>query len=204
MKKYSATINISAIIIAAGIIVIVGWFINSTLLKSIRPDWVTMKTTTAMCFILSGILLYILAEYRMGHKYIDKSIAYVLAGIIIYTMGLFLIAAIFGLQIGQEEFLITESSGAIETVIPGRPSISTMLAFLIFAVSAVNTIRKPQPNAIKTAGWIIAALGGLAIVGYAFNIPILHYYISGVNTSMAFNTAVLFVLLGTGLIKLAK
>jgi len=204
VKKHNATRIISAILIVAGLLVIYGWFCDSTILKSVRPGWVAMKTTTAMCFVLSGILLFILSEYHSGYKHIDKSVAYIIAGSIIYTMGLFLLASIFGVQVGLEDFLITEPSNAVATAIPGRPSVSTMLTFLIFAISAVSAIRKPRKNVIKTSGWIIAAIGSVAVIGYLVNIPSLYYFMANVHTPMAFNTAVLFTLLGIGYAKLAK
>lgn len=40
----------AAIVMAAGILVLSGWFLDIAALKSILPGWVTMKFATALCF----------------------------------------------------------------------------------------------------------------------------------------------------------
>jgi hypothetical protein len=40
----------------------------------------------------------------------------------------------------------------------------------------------------------------LAVAGYIINAPVLYYYVEGLNSALAFHTAGLFVLLGTGLL----
>jgi nitric oxide reductase large subunit len=45
----------------------------------------------------------------------------------------------------------------------------------------------------------VAAIGALAVVGYIINAPILYYFVKGVNSAMARHTAILLVLMGTGL-----
>jgi nitric oxide reductase large subunit len=49
-------------------------------------------------------------------------------------------------------------------------------------------------------GLIVGVIGALAVVGYIINAPLFYYFIAGVNSAMAFHTAILFVLLGMGLL----
>ena len=53
---------------------------------------------------------------------------------------------------------------------------------------------------LKIIGLIVGSIGAVAVVGYIINAPLLYYYIEGVNSAMACHTAVLFVLLGMGLL----
>jgi hypothetical protein len=46
----------------------------------------------------------------------------------------------------------------------------------------------------------VGLTGALAAAGYVFNAPLLYYYLSGVNSAMALHTALLFVIIGTGLV----
>jgi hypothetical protein len=46
-------------------------------------------------------------------------------------------------------------------------------------------------------------IGAVAVVGYIINVPLLYYFIEGINSAIASNKAVLFVLLGKGLVCLS-
>jgi hypothetical protein len=47
--------GISLVVIAAGLAVIGGWIFNIGLLKSLSPAWVSMKFSTAVAFVASGV-----------------------------------------------------------------------------------------------------------------------------------------------------
>ncbi|HEX6879777.1 MAG TPA: hypothetical protein VF135_05400, partial [Terriglobales bacterium] len=59
----------SAILIGA--LDLVGWALNIPVLTSIIPGLATMKPFTAICFILSGISLW-LVRLRIGVEYPDS------------------------------------------------------------------------------------------------------------------------------------
>lgn len=53
------TKSASLFTIAVGIVVLAGWFFNTPSFKSVLPGIVSMKFNTAVCFIFSGIALYL-------------------------------------------------------------------------------------------------------------------------------------------------
>lgn len=59
--------TISFLSIGLGIIVLLGWIFDITLLKSIFPHYITMKINTAICFILSGIVFLSLIRERWNN-----------------------------------------------------------------------------------------------------------------------------------------
>jgi hypothetical protein len=70
---------------------------------------------------------------------------------------------------------------------------------LISLVSSLSLFgRGRSVRFINILGAAVAAVGGVAVVGYLFDIPALYYNISEISTAMALNTAILFVLLGSG------
>ncbi len=73
---------------------------------------------------------------------------------------------------------------------------------MFIGAAGILTILNPDKSRprLKIVGLIVAAIGALAIVGYMIDAPILYYYIEGVNSAIACHTAVLFVLIGIGLI----
>jgi hypothetical protein len=96
--------------------------------------------------------------------------------------------------------LFVKDPGSAHTVVPGMPSMLTMVDFLLIALAAILTIVNPAGlrQKLKAIGIIIGAIGALAIIGYIFKAPILYYYAAGVNSAMAISTALLFILAGAG------
>ncbi len=92
-----------------GILVLVGWGVDSIPLKSLFPIWVSMKVITAICFFLSGIALILvypknqdmISKKRIGFSYFS-------------SFAVFLISAIsfseylFNFSIGLEELFIND------------------------------------------------------------------------------------------------
>ena len=117
-------------------------------------------------------------------------------------MGILFFSAIFNIHTGAEELFIRDSQSNSKTVIPGRPSLPTMINFILIALGGIFTMfNSPRLRIqLKVTGLIVAAVGLLAVVGYIINAPQLYYFIKDINSAMACHTAVLFVMLGTGLL----
>jgi hypothetical protein len=199
--KRNAAKLISVIICIAGLAVMAGWIFNVPVLKSISLSWVSMKFSTAIAFVVSGVTLYFLARAQEG-EFEKAQIALSMTSLIIaILMGLMFFSAVFGIQTGIES-LFVKDPGDARSVLPGRPSVPTMVNFMLVAVAAIMTILNParlQPK-LRIIGIIIGVLGTLAAAGYIFKVPVLYYYIAGLNSAMALHTALLFMLLGAGII----
>jgi hypothetical protein len=48
------------LVVMVGGMVLIGWTFDIAVLKSILPIWVSMKANTAICFILSGVALWLI------------------------------------------------------------------------------------------------------------------------------------------------
>lgn len=92
--------------------------------------------------------------------------------------------------------------GAVKTVTPGRPSVPTMLNFIFIASAGILTILNPKQLRSKQRiiGLIVGIIGAVAVVGYIMNAPLLYYFMEGMNSAIAGHTAILFVLIGMGLL----
>jgi hypothetical protein len=200
-KKRNIAKALSLIICIAGCAVIAGWIFDIPVLKSISPSWVSMKVSTAIAFVGSGVMLYFLVRVQEG-DFETAQIALSMTSLIIaILMGLMFFSAIMGMQTGIESVFVKDPGDA-RSVVPGRPSVPTMANFMLMVVAAMITILNPgklQPK-LKIIGIIIGTVGALAVAGYIFKAPLLYYYIAGMNSAMAMHTALLFVLLGAGLI----
>jgi len=193
---------LSLIVGISGITVMIGWIFGISVLKSLSPVWVSMKFDTAIAFLLSGISLYFMARAAEGEFDISQVVLSITSLIIMLFIGILFFSALLGVRTGVEELFIRDSARSIATVVPGRPSIPTMMDFMFIALAAILTIldiKRFHPS-LRGIGLVIGLTGALAIVGYIINAPLLYYYIKGINSAMACHTAALFVLLGAGLI----
>lgn len=191
---------LSLFVTAAGLAVMAGWIFDICALKSISPNWVSMKFSTAFAFLVSGISLYFLVRAREGEFEKAQVALSITSFILAILMGLFFFSAVFGIETGIET-LFVKDPGDAKTVAPGMPSVPTMINFLLIAVAGILTVVNPAAilPKLKTIGVVVGVIGGLAVAGYVFHAPHLYYYFAGVNSAMALHTALLFVLCGVGL-----
>lgn len=201
-KKRKTAKVLSLIVIIAGILVIIGWIFDIGVLKSIAPAWISMKITTAIAFVLSGIILYFIVRAMEGEFDKAQVVLSITSLVIILLMGLLFFSAVLKVHTGTEDLFIKETNVAPMSVAPGRPSIPTMFNFMLIGAAGILTILNPAKSRpkLKIIGLIVGAIGALAIVGYIIDAPILYYYIEGTNSAIACHTAGLFVLMGIGLI----
>ena len=201
-KKKRITKVLSLVVIIAGVSVIIGWIFDIGVIKSVSPTWVSMKFDTAIAFVLSGITLYFIVRATEGEFDKAQVVLSVTSLIIFLLMGILFFSALLGIRTGAEDLFIKERMGAEKTAIPGRPSIPTMINFILIAVAGVFAMFSSAKlrSQLRTIGLIVGAIGALAIVGYIIDAPFMYYYIEGINSAIAFHTAGLFVLLGIGLL----
>ncbi len=126
---------------------------------------------------------------------------------IVLIVGTFLAASIVNVRTGLEDLFVKEAPGSSSTLFLGRPSVIAMAEFILVAAAGGLLVLldvRQLGAALISLGWIIAALGALAIMGYLSGVAVLTGKIQNFSNPIALNTAALFVLLGTGFILLGK
>lgn len=186
---------IAWIVMAAGIIVMIGWILNIAVLKSISPNWITMKFTTALCFFLSGTIVYFVAEFQKDGHVLETLVLPIVSMQILMIMGVFLVATVFGIRTGIENLFVKEITPLPQTV-AGVPSVMTMINFILIAgIGMLTAFYERVRKEVLWIGALIAGIGALALIGYIVDVPVLYYSIYGL-TPMAIHTALLFMLIG--------
>lgn len=199
MGKLKITTVLSIIVTFSGAIVMIGWILDIGVLKSILPIWVTMKFTTALSFFFSGIILYIVTSISsLGRSDFSQiALSFAVLIILLFMMTL-LFSSVLYIRTGVEDFFVVETENTIQTIISGRPSIGTMINFIL--VSAIGLFKMNDFKKIyeKTVviGILITIIGSIAILGYVFSIPSMYCVIEGVSSGMAVHTAILFIIIG--------
>ncbi len=206
MKRQKAVKILSIIVSICGIVVIIGWVFDVIILKSILSIWVTMKFSTALSFFFSGVTLFFIAKSIEGEFTLAQVVLPITTLIIFILMTALLASTFLGLHTGVEDLFVMETRGAVNTLTPGRPSVGTMISFVLVAIAGVLSMLNPAGLKLKLLGIgsAVGIVGILAVAGYAINAPPLYYSISNRDTAMALHTAILFVMLGAGLVLLKE
>ncbi len=192
---------IALLVIGGGLLVMLGWLFDISLLKSFFPELATMKFTTALCFVSAGIILLFFSLHDTD-RFPEVSKVIVLSGaLVIFTLVVTVfVAGLFDIRTGLENFFVSEIE-VLDPSIPGRPSTGTLVGFLLIVAETVMIlVRSHKSVSILVCSIGIAAIGIIAIFGYIFEFPALYWGTQYLSTAMAPHTALLFALLGTGFV----
>ena len=196
---------LSIVVIGVAVAVTIGWIYDIDILKQISPTWVTMKLSTALSFLSSGFILYLMNDLRKRNSELARLLLPSPTIFVLFFMGILLVSSLIDVRTGIEDLFVREDE-AVKSVTPGRPSLGTMVSFMLIVVASLASLRNhvTLDKQLSIIGLTIAVTGGLAIVGYIVDLPTLYYAVEGWSTAMALHTAIMFVLLGTGIAFLAK
>ena len=195
--------SIAAFTSASGLSVLAGWALGIGALKSVHPRWATMKANAAFAFVLSGIVLWVLAGASRGgasplparrsvaFASVSRAGAALLVLIALLTAGEYL----FHWDLGIDQLMVRDAAPAS---FPGRMAPVTALnffllgaAFLIIDLEILNLRRAAQWLAL-----VVLVDSFAAVLGYAYGVQSL--YRVGGYSSMSLHTALLFIMISIG------
>lgn len=184
--------------IAVGFTVLMGWWLDIPTLKSLLPQWVTMKANTAFGFLLSGIAFWLLRTEPLGNftRWLGR-----ICSAIVALLGLFSLMEYWaGWDLGIDNLLFIEPSGTLQTYSPGLMSPVTGFNFLFVGMALfvldLTTRHGHRPAQFLTLPPLTFSF--LALLGYLYGShPFFH--VAG-YTAMAVHTAATFIMLSLGII----
>ena len=127
--KSSSLTSVGVLVIAIGLIVIVGWVFNINILTTIIPGSISMKLNTAIGFLLSGILFICMVRDKWGKGCQFFSFLLLLFGVATFSQNL------FDYNLGIDQILIVDND---KTSYPGRPSPITAFCFSLYALALLG------------------------------------------------------------------
>jgi len=179
-------------------LVLIGWTLNLTALRSIVPSQPQMVPNTALTFVLASVALWM--TWRKKNSQRASVVALFCALSVILIGSLTLGEYLTGADLGLEGWMFRESLQVIGTSFPGRPSPHTALNF--FLVGSALLLTSLKTVRVYRLAQILALLAALialvALMGYIYRVAFL-YSISS-YTGMALHTAVLFIVLSVGIL----
>jgi signal transduction histidine kinase len=187
----------AALVFLLGATVLLGWAINVDVLKSIMPDWVTMKANSALGMALCGIALGLTGVSGRA----ARLTALAAAAILIVVGAVTLVEYFFGTSLAIDDMLFRDNSVPIGNSLPARMSPLAAYCFLLsgiaLEVAASPGLRRRWMPFVAAIGSTLMAVGAVALLGYAIdglvNVQWWNY------TGLALHTAIGFGLLGYGI-----
>jgi len=186
----------SGVAILIGLLALVGWILDSSLLKSSLHGTVQMKANTAIGLMLAGIAIFLHASHPSKWQYnLLRLLALVVCVLGIATLGEFML----GWQLGIDEIFFRDTEDLYG--LPGRMSIYSAFAFTAVAI-AILCLAKPKLWwLVRLAALMVACVGALSLLGYLWDA---NEMIANIRISpLAVNTSLGFFLLGIGTLALA-
>jgi len=183
-----------AIVFGAGLLVIISWYAHWTGVVQFQTDTAPMQYSTALCFILSGAALFLLTTRR-------KPLAPWISGAVVVFTLLTLLEYITNENFGID-LLLYKPYFEAATAYPGRMSPLTTSCFIFIGSGIILAgLQKRWSKRLAGSGLlaiIVIIVAAVGLSGYVFGLEPAYGW--GANSSMAINTAILFLLLGGGLL----
>ena len=94
-----------------GCTVLAAWFFDLPVLKSLDPDWATMKPNTALSFLLAGLALWLLSPAEPAPA---RHLAGRLGAVVVAAIALLTIAAYaFDYDLGIDQLLFVDPTTTV-------------------------------------------------------------------------------------------
>jgi PAS domain S-box-containing protein len=172
---------------------LLAWHLDLEVVLRIRPGWVPLQYNTALGFLLCGCCLVAFCAGRVR--------ATLLGAVLLAALGSASLGEhFFGLDLGIDQLLHRSAHTDLD-IQPGRMASLTALCFTLasaaLALLGGDWLRLWRPLLVGALGAVIAAIGIMAVFGYALGLPATVGW--GDLTRMAFHTALGFVCFGGAL-----
>ncbi len=183
---------ISIAITLIGVVVLLGWIFDITVIKSVPLDLASMKPNTATCFILTGISIF-LQQTRRSLLW-TISVTKVFASSVALIGLLTILEYIFDCSLGMDQLIVKDLSPDVSTFSPGRMSPNTALNFLVIGITLLilNVKIRNTYHPFQYLNLIASVISLLAFVTYIYDIRSLYFVMP--YRGMALHTTVTFVI----------
>ena len=182
----------AGVIILCGLLVEYSWYAHWQKILQLVPETAPMQFNTALCFIFCGAGLFLLTTTR-------ARVAPWLGGVVMLFAAATLSEYITGFDLHLDQLFFKPYFEAATTY-PGRMSPLAAVCFILLGISLMLSgaggkwVYWLTITGLLTC--IVGVIASVALVGFAFGIVAAYGW--GASSSMAVNTAALFLLLSAG------
>src|ERR1051325_5459744 len=167
----AVTLFASVALIILGVSVLIGWAFDIGVLKSIAPDMPTMKPNTAVCFVLTGLSLWLLRPEGVSGGRLR--LGQICATVVIVIGALTVVEFLFKLNLHVDNLLFATATSTANPF-PGRMAFATGLSLVLLgnALLFINEKNKGRTLADVLAG-SAAALTLLTFLAFLYKVEAL-------------------------------
>jgi len=197
----------SAITIIVGCLVLLGWGLRLEFLESFFSlSAVSMKVNAALCFILSGVSLWLSLRRGGGEEGEKMSPPPVVARVCALTVQIIgwitLSQYLLSWNFGVDELLFRDVPITVTAYHPGRMGLNTALNFMLVG-RAIELLGYPKTYRsywyAQAFALLAGVISGIALMGYAYQVESL-YHMLPQTKAMALHTAATFSVLCVGIL----
>jgi PAS domain S-box-containing protein len=190
------------LVVLLGVLGLTGWIFDLYFLKSINPDYSSMKANAAILFIISGVLLFMCAGNSEPRSRVIKFVYGIFITFSILIASLTLFEYFLGKDFGIDQIFFSDRDKM--TLFPGRMAPNAAILFFLTALSII--LLSPWWKSAKNS--IIAGILGLILITACFfslaDYPKLGMdNVLGNYNPMAYTSAFAFLIMGIGIISLS-
>ncbi len=208
-------------VLIISLIVLIGWVIDNSLLKSFLPSSISMKANTAIAFAFAAIALFILSQsaetsnsirlnsaspsFRNPDPIKRSARGFTFFGQFFALLTLALGAATLAefwvpVNLGIDQILFIDPHDIYG--LPGRMSLYTAIAFTAIGIALFLKPYEPLWWLVKLAALVVTFIGGLSALTYIWDV---REFTSNIHMQPpAANTALAFFLLGLGTLSIKR
>jgi hypothetical protein len=181
---------------ALGALVLAGWALDLTALKSVFPGLATMKANTALGFLVAGVSLMAAIRSRAapGWRSVHLVLAAAVALLGSLTFGEYVLATDFGI----DQLLFPGPAELAGTAPPGRMAPANAVSFMLTGVALLLLDSRRGAVGSQAAAIVDGLIGVLALLGYAYGVAAL--YGVGSFAKVALHSAAGFVVVNLGVL----
>ncbi|MBV9997568.1 MAG: PAS domain S-box protein [Verrucomicrobia bacterium] len=193
----------ACLVVLTAVLVLVGWALDVTALKSVAPGWAPMRPSTALCFILLGSALWLLHAPSGPSETpgaLRKVLGQACAGLAMLVGAVSLGEHLFRFDIGIDDLFLPEAVRAGGGPFPARMAPVSAAESILMGLALLRMKAESHGKGVASQHLALAGvfIGCLVLLGYAYGAPAL--YRIAPFSAVALHTALLFVLLGVAVL----
>lgn len=186
--------GLAGCVIAIGVLALVGWLLDISLLKRVFPGLVAMKVNTAVALVACGVGCWLAGSE--GSR--ERRRAMMLAGGLAGLIGLLTVMEyVTAIDLGIDELLFKDSGVREGGLLPGRMAPLTAIAFVFFGAALMCAgVRRTRVASVLAL--FVGFFAAMCLLSYAYQAEQL--YGAGFANPLAIHTALALLLLPVSLL----
>jgi len=199
-----ANVLAASLVTVMAILGLLGCISGLRLLGSVHKGYIPMAPSTAMCFLLQGVILIRLAYRRWREP--ERFIMRALSGLTALFGLLEVLGHFMGFDLNFEDMLVP-TMGQLGEIPIGRMSPLTGVLFFFTGICVLLLVPRSHPpenrpmHGAGLVGGLVIISSFIEILSYLMGTPLLYEY--GATVPMALTTAFCFFCLGTAIVAAA-